>query len=601
MNIRNLLLLASLGFAQSQFTCSTLKGSFKESGCCADAEKGADLPNFLLGSALTKTYDAPVLDPEIDAYVQSTTFDVPDPELKLKQIVHTYRVMMRRNPTLEEVKQYMHTSSLRLESDIFRSIQTLPDLTGKNVLVVGGSSGVVLTMSIMLAEANAQVFSFARTAAHFEIMKRTAMSDGTEIYNTPVRVSASEITAAERQYYESLEDFQQEMVWPQGAPALGAYFVKESPYDPLYNGILDVPESTFQNIHFYEADSRSPTQVGELIQKIRQEHGLQKIDYVIWGGASPGTGMSYHTTAQRKEQYESLKSRPELYNIPSESHVPHPWKVLPTEISEEERIRLSPNRSIAYGKYSGYWEMWESHVASVHTVMDKLFENFGYENVKANTTISEIGSIASFGYSLVDTAPVYANYNYVKATKAIIAYQYHKSGVKASVGTSGIMRGTGGFGPFATYFAGAWPSLKWQTPQAGVLGKNGGQHFMLNLNEIEQTFRFFDNILGGSTLSGVYHGYEYIKYMLEAESTGEFVHKYPLTHLEPVRKGPTEPWPNNGVPATLVGSQEKHWWEYPYEGTAADPSTFWASDDALKELNFANVIGRMLNNLRVAI
>lgn len=595
-HILQILLLAHE--ASCQYSCGAVRESYKTSECCDDHNGTVALPEYYFGSALAKTYDAPSM-PTVTEVMDAVT------KSKYDLMVFEYKTLMRRLPTQQEIDRYFPasdgvrtavTSDAIMENDLLTSTEWLnkrgvPDLTGKVAVIAGGSSGVVFSISVLLAQAGCTVYSFARTAAHYDIERTTAMSDGVEMFAQQSAIG--EGPHPETPWFASLQDFQKNLV------NKDTYHVKESRFNALYSGPLSVPPEVFDRIHFHEYDIRKESDMMALMTEVKAHHA--KVDYIVWGASGAGTGSAYRTKVQRRKEYERLQAAG--VNLPGVNDEIHPYLTSLEDIPMSKVIELTPNRSIAHGKHSGYWERWSALTHGAHTMMDALFEVFGYENAKENTTISEIGSIAGFAHGVTSFfGPQATDYSIAKASKALAARQYHLDGIKASVGLSAGMRGMGAWSFIQN--ADFWsllgvavsPMRQYQKGEASVLGENGGQHFPFTLADVEALFRFQGETTGAPFTSSHYMAYTYIHYLLKAERTGEFVLELPMMFTEPSSSFYSRP--ETPIPQELVGKPPAFWQPQTLPAHA-DSSTWWTNEQALQELNLGFAYASQMHDLRI--
>lgn len=197
-----------------------------------------------------------------------------------------YQTYLHRHPTVQEYEEvFNYNCTLKERSGVEKAQERVlkkmrkklnlnagTQLTGKKVLVTGGSRGVGFALSVLASEMGATVVTISRSKDWYDWTKSAATGDNS-IWDSPyyehtVTTNRTEAAVAWGVPESTLDSCMlcplYEKVHYINSANKSAYKLPQD-HLPFYWGLTGVQASTFDNIHHFETDVRSREQLQHLL------------------------------------------------------------------------------------------------------------------------------------------------------------------------------------------------------------------------------------------------------------------------------------------------------------------------------------------------
>jgi len=277
----------------------------------------------------------------------------PCPSTPLQALFQTY---LKRMPTSAEVASastsygYIKVAEPMINEFMTTNYPSIVDgtaLGGKVFAMVGGSSGLGFTASVLLAKYGATVYSCSRTASVFEASKAAAMASY-DNYESDLAASAA--------YYA----------------AHGTMKGHVQKYFPMYGGLMNVSSGVLDKIHFSVCDARSKSSILDFFGRVNTaESG--KLDGVFFVAGT----------------YGAVNGLPKGAVVSQVASVgPQSWTARGAQ-SLEEVMNRAPNRSVPQIEESPFMTIT---IGEMNT-MESIIETYGLTKAKS-TRITITGSVS---------------------------------------------------------------------------------------------------------------------------------------------------------------------------------------------------------------
>lgn len=347
-----------------------------------------------------------------DIYTEGTAEWYIENDIEVQYQNRMFMIMMRRNMTMSEIESFTTPctandnpflcppgqlkrtktniqimNELVFSTERFKTLNQVPtkqthDLTNKTAVIIGASAGTGFMLAVMYAQLGARVYAVARTRDMYDLNMRTAMSDGTCL--------GLDVQATQDGYgpvFDGNEAWKNEWMnleYEIGSKIGEPYHLIGQECNPLFQGIYNIPSSVFDNIEFIEGDTRIQSDMDNVMQRVKAHH--TQVDYV------------HHSVTTLSLMGNEIPI--EIRNVMMERWMQQNEGLRPFETpydptildSIQKVVEKSPNR-ISSARQSGVYDSIDyTTVVGEQIFMNALFKTFGYDNVKAHTSIGMVTS-----------------------------------------------------------------------------------------------------------------------------------------------------------------------------------------------------------------